>query len=446
MTQDVRYSLRMLRKQPLSNGIIVLSIALLIGAVSVLYTAETDTRAGWAPYPDRDRIVSLWRVGEHKTIALFSSDLFHGFRDGITSFEALGALRGSGQVTLTGMGDPMSYRSLSVTKDVFDITRPKPVQGRLFAEEDYAQASDRLVLISEQLWREKLDADTNIIGGELLLDDKTCSVIGVMPAAMRTTLLAHGPDVWRPMRVDWGDPIGHLRLIAKLKPGATRRNAQAELDVLAPRLESQRTVSDWEKRWGSEGFKTARAVPATRPRWIADNETPPEVIFGYVFAGLLVACIVGITAFNITNLLLARFSARAREVSIRLALGASRLAMVRQLLTETLLLALLGGMVGLLASFWFSDLLRFHRIDPKMDWRLYLLAFSGAATLGMFVVERTREVGIRMAVGATRWQILRLMMWQGIRLMLLRDQLLRARVCTNDCGKTTGLFRSIPCI
>jgi hypothetical protein len=151
IAQDVRYSLRMLRKQPLSNGVIVLTIALLISAVSVLYTAETDTRAGWAPYPDRDRIVSFWRVSEHKTIALFSADLFQGFRDGITAFEALGALRGSGQVTLTGVGDPASYRSLSVTKDVFDITCPIPVQGRLFAEEEYAEASDRLVLISEQL-------------------------------------------------------------------------------------------------------------------------------------------------------------------------------------------------------------------------------------------------------------------------------------------------------
>ena len=382
---DLRYGVRMLRKQPLSNVIVVLTIGLLISAVSVFYTAETDTRAGWAPFPDRDRIVGLGRVNEHKTIALFSADVYHGFRDGIPSFEALGALRGRGQMTLTGVGDPVSYGSLSVTREVFEITRPKAVRGRLFAEEEYAEASDNLVVISEQMWREKLGADTNIIGSDLVLNDKVCKVIGVMPAAMKSSLLAAGADVWWPLRVDRADPIGHLRLVARLKPGASLKQAQAELDVLAPRLEAQRTVSEWEKFWGSEGFKTAHVSPITKPRWIADNETPPELIFYYVFTVLIVVCVVGITCFNITNLLLARFSTRSREVSIRLSLGAGRLRIVRQLLSETFLLALLGGGFGLLTSFWFSDLLRFQNIDPKLDWRLYLLAFSGATVLGILV-------------------------------------------------------------
>lgn len=382
---DLRYGVRMLRIQPLSNGIIVLTIALLISAASVLYTAENDGRAGWAPFPDRDRVVSLWRVAQGRTIVMFSDDLFHGYQEGIRSFEALGAVRPGGQMTLTGVGDPASYSGLDVTREVFEITRPRPVKGRLFAEEEYAGANDNLVILSEQLWREKLDADTNIVGRDLVLNDKACTVIGVMPAAMRTTCLGFNTDIWRPMRVDLSHQIGRLRCYGRLKPGATLKQAQAELDVIAPRLEAQHTLSDWEKRWGSEGFKTARVVPVTANVYLADNNISAELIYSFVFAGLIAVCVVGITCFNITNLLLARFSTRSREMSIRLSLGAGRLRIIRQLLSETMVLALLGGAFGLLASFWFSDLLRYQNIDPKMDWRLYLLAFSGAVALGILV-------------------------------------------------------------
>jgi hypothetical protein len=264
--------------------------------------------------------------------------------------------------------DPASFRSIGITVDVFTITRARPVCGRLFADEEYAEASDSVVLISEQMWREKLAEDTNIIGSDLVFNDRSCTVIGVMPAAMRSTLLAAEPDIWWPMRVDRSDQIGYLRLMGKLKPGATLKQAQAELDVLATQLEAQRTISEWEKYWAPEGFKRARVVPVTKPRWIASNETSPELVFYHVFTALIVVCVVGITCFNITNLLLARFGTRSREISIRLSLGAGRLWIIRQLLTETMLLALLGGVFGLLASFWFSGLLRFHHIDPKMDW------------------------------------------------------------------------------
>jgi predicted permease len=385
ISNDLRYSLRMLRRQPLSNGIIVLTMALLIGALSVLYTAERDGRAAWAPFPDVGRIVSLWRVSERSTIVMFSEDLFHGYQEGISSFEALGAIRPRKPMTLTGVGEPASYRPLDVTKEVFEITRPRAVRGRLFAEEEYTEASDNLVIISEQMWREKLDADTNIIGSDLVLDDRACKVIGVMPAAMRTTCLGFNTDIWRPMRVDQSHQSGRLRLIGKLKPGATLKQAQAEMDVIAPRLEAQHTVTEWEKLWGSEGFESARVVPVTANVYMADNNISRELIFAFVFAGLIVVCVVGITCFNITNLLLARFSTRSREVSIRLSLGAGRLRIVRQLLSETMLLALLGGVFGLLASFWFSDLLRLHHIDPKVDWRLHLLAFSGTVALGILV-------------------------------------------------------------
>lgn len=431
IVQDLWYGLRMLRKQPLSNGIIVLTIALLISGLSVLYTAERDARTAWAPFPDRDRIVTMWRSSEHRTIVLYSSDVYHGFRDGITSFESLGALRGRGSMTLTSMGDPTSYRATSVTRDIFEITQPQPVLGRLFAEEEYAEASDNLILISEQLWREKLGADTNIIGRDLVLDDKARQVIGVMPAGLRSTTLAPDPDIWFPLRVDRSQESGHLHLFGKLKPGATLKQAQAEFDVLAARLEAERTVSEWEKFWGAEGFRTTRVVPLTKNVHFSQG-IPSQILYAWIFAGLVLVCVVGITCFNITNLLLARFSARSRELAIRVSLGAGRLRIVRQLLTETASLAVLGGVLGLLASFWFSNLLRLHHIDPKMDWRLYLIAFSVALLL-------TVLVGLVPALRATRRDLLDSLREGGLGVGGRRRHRLRNSLVTSEVAMASAL-------
>lgn len=395
LKQDVRYGVRALRKQPLGNAIIVLTMALLIGAASVLYASVREERLQYAPFPEVDTMVQVWRVGEHRSTVLFPPAIFLEYQENIGALERLGAIRSGDRMTLTQVGEPVSCAVAEVTAELLPITGLQPIRGRWFDPEEYAEGNNRVVLISEQLWRQTLEADPDIVGRELLLDGQTYPVVGVLPAVIRDTQLAHNVDVWSPMRVDRDQGGFRLRLFGRLKAGVSRRQAQAELDTLAPRLERQHTPSEAEKRRFSAGFSTARAVPMTEFIEATDKEVRSYLLWAWVFASTIMGCVVGIACFNITNLLLVRYGARSREISIRLSLGAGRIRIVQQLLTETLLLALLGGGLGLLASFWLADLLRFQHVDPKIDTRLYLAAFTGTLLLGL-------GVGLGPALRASR--------------------------------------------
>lgn len=385
IAHDLRYSLRALRKQPLSNGIIVLTIALVISAVSVFYTFTKDDQNSFFPFSERDRIVQFWRMGETKKAVMFPGDIVSEYQERLGSHEAFGAVKNAGRMTLTGMGEPTDLHAMGFTLDVFSVIGVGPIRGRLFQKEDEAAGDERRILISEQLWRGQLNEDPAIVGSDLFLNNEPFTVIGVLPATMRRTNIGWDIDVWRLMRVDRADKDFRWLLVAKLKRGVSVRQAHAELQVLAPRFEQQHTPLKREKEWFPKGFKTGWVVPITKPFFTADVEIPAEIVFTYVFGGIIFACVVGIACFNITNLLLARFSARSREIAIRLSLGARRFRIIQQLLTETMVLALLGGMFGLLASFWFSYLLRFQHIDPKLDWRLYLIAACGSMVLGLVI-------------------------------------------------------------
>lgn len=385
IAHDLKHSIRTLHKHPLSNGIIVLTIALVISSVSVLYNSIEDDMAQSVPFPERERVVQFWRIGERKKALMFPANLFLEYQERLESYEALGVIKRSGRMTLTEVGEPKELSSVAVTLDLLPITGLTPIRGRIFQKEDETAGDDNTILISEQVWREKLDEDPNIIGRDLLLDDKPYSVIGVLPAAIRTTKLGFDVDVWRMMRADRSDRAFKLLLVARLKSGVSVGQAQAELDILAPRLEQRHNPGNREKEWYPQGFKTGRVLPLTQPFFTVQNEIPAEIVFAWVFGGTVFACVVGIACFNITSLLLARHSARSREIAIRLSLGARRFRIVQQLLTETVLLALLGGIFGLLGSFWISYILRFQHINPELDWRLYFIALGGSLVLGILV-------------------------------------------------------------
>lgn len=385
IVHDLRFGMRALRKHPFSNTIIVLTIGILIGAVSVIYASLCEDRARLEPFPEPDRLVKLWRIAEKRTEALFPGSLFQEYANELNSFETMGAIQWRQPLTLTGVGETASYSATAVTRDVFWLAGLSPIRGRLFDESEDSTGSERLVIISEQLWREKLEADPDIIGRDLLFDDQPRTVIGVMSAAMRSTHLGYNIDVWHLMRSDQVRQRANLTLVARLKPGVSLSQAQAEFDTLAPRIESQYTPGEHERRVYPGGFKSARVVPLGKRLSNAGNESPVELIFIWIFSVTIMGCVVGVACFNITNLLLARYSARSREIAIRLSLGARRLRVVRQLLTESVLLSFLGGILGLLTSFGIFELLRFQHVNPKFDVRLYLIVLVGTLVLGMLV-------------------------------------------------------------
>lgn len=382
---DFRYAFRQLRKHPFTNAVIVMTIALLIGAVSVIYASLRNEEARYVPFPDPDQMVKLYRTGENRIEELFPADLFREYADRLKTFEGLGALEWRQAMTLTEVGEPVSYQVMGVSANLLQLTRVPPLRGRLFDESESESGADLIVIISEQMWREKLGADESIIGRRLRLNDRQRTVIGVMPEFMRTTRLAFNADIWTPSRLPRDRKGVNLWLIGRLKSGLSRAQAQAELDALAPRVEELHAPDEFERQVYPAGFKGARVHALKKPLVNRGQGVPAQMIFAWVFGGTIIASVVGIACFNVTNLLLARVSARSRETAIRLSLGARPWRIVRQLLTESVLLALLGGLVGLLVSFWFFDLFRLRHFDVRFDWRLYLIAVCGTLALGVSV-------------------------------------------------------------
>ncbi len=381
---DLRQAFRQLRKHPFTNAVIILTIALLIGAVSVIYASLRDKQARYTPFPEPDRMVKFWRTGPKRIVESFSKDLCHGYARGLTSFQDLGALDGRPATTLTDVGESASYHSAAISLELLRLAGVTPISGRVFDETDALEDENRIVLISEQMWRDKLGADEQIIGRELRLDEQLHTVVGVLPKSMRTTRLAFNIDVWRPLFTDRARG-GNYSLFGRLKPGVSMARAQTELDAVAPTLEEKHTVIKNERAVYPGGFSGARIANLNTKLAESARGTPFGVILVYIFMGIIVASVVGIACFNVANLLLARFSARSREIAIRIAIGAGRGRIMRQLLGETVMLSVLGGLLGLLVSFWFFEFLKLQHVDVRMDWRLYLIAATGAIVLGILV-------------------------------------------------------------
>lgn len=219
-----------------------------------------------------------------------------------------------------------------------------------------------------------------MIGRELRFNHERHVVVGVLPAAMRTTWLAFNTDVWLPLRVELRRSDRWLWLFGRLKPGISHTQAQAELDTLAPVLEREFSSNPAEQGRHPLAYHGARIALLGRQLDQTQHGIPVEAMIMWLFAGLIMASVVGIACFNITHLLLVRVLARQREFAIRLSLGAGRGRVVRQFIGETLLITLLGGALGLAVSFWFHDLLQLRHIDARLDWRLYALtAGNGVA-------------------------------------------------------------------
>jgi predicted permease len=384
LVQDARFFARTLRKHPLSNAVVVLTIALLIVGVSVIYASFLGVREKLLPFPEPDRFVKLWRSGEKSVTDSFPGDLHAEFSKSLTSLEGIGALDSSEPKTLTDVGEARSYDVFTVSVNLLKLAGIPPLKGRLFDEADLEAESDSPIIISEQMWREKLEADENIIGRRLRLSDELHLVVGVMPAPMRTTRLAWNADIWILQR--FGPEVRNQSLLfGRLKPGISLEQAQAETRAVAAALEQARSPGDAE-----DGYRSSTLAPIGKNLRERSDRISVEMLLAVLFATVIVACVVGIACFNVTNLLLARVTVRARELAVRVAIGAGRLRIVRLLLMESVLLAVLGGLAGLLLSAWLIYAMRVKGLTVqgltlRFDPQLFLLAAGGALLLGVLV-------------------------------------------------------------
>ncbi len=348
LLQDLRYGARMLLKSPGFTVVAVLALALGIGANSAIFSVVNAVLLRPLPFPEPARLVRLGAGsrGEPTARGVFSFPDYKDVQAQAQTLEYVAGYLNSGTV-LTGEGEePMRILGADVAADYFPLLGVQPELGRVFTRAE-DQPGAAVVVISHGLWQRRFGARPNVLGQQLKMGSTNATIIGVMPAGFEYPFRAEHQDFWAPLN---GHPTPDreqrdehsLPVIARLKPGVTVEQARAELATLARRFEQQYPASN-----------TAVTITAASLHADLTRDVRPAlfILLGAVGFVLLIACA------NVANLLLARAASRSKEIAIRTALGASRWRIVRQLLVESLLLAIVGGGLGLLLAMWGVDLL-----------------------------------------------------------------------------------------
>lgn len=378
MMRDFKFAARALRKSPGFTLMAVICVALGVGVTTTIFSAVDGILLRPLPYPNADQLVAIYSrlAAKGATGINISYEDYLSWRDENRTFSQLGIWTWTNN-TLSGEGEAERVEGAGVTANLFPLLGVRPIIGRSFTPSEELPGNDRVIMLSYGLWQRRFASDPAIVGSPIQVDGLPYTVIGVMPPRFNF------PDrgqVWVPFpNDDWRSGRGnrgYAGAIGRLKPGVTLAQAQADLDVVSRRL---------QQAYPQDNFGWDAEAVALRDDLVGDLRKPLLVFLGAVGCVLLIACA------NVANLMLARGAARQREIAVRTALGAGRRQLVRQVLTESMLLALVGGAVGAVLAKFGVQLLRFafpngdvpFYVSLEMDGRVLLFAVLVSALTGV---------------------------------------------------------------
>ncbi|HVF72955.1 MAG TPA: ABC transporter permease [Chthoniobacterales bacterium] len=395
LSQDVRYGARMLLKNPGFTIIAVFALALGIGANSAIFSVVNALLLRPLPYKNPSQLVVIWENAAHLGFPKNTpspANFLDWQRQG-TVFEGMGAFA-ERSFNLTGVGEPERLDGRRVSANLFDLLGVKPILGRTFVPEE-DKPGTKVALLNESLWKRRFGSDPGVVGRALALNGESYTVIGVLPSSVRLPAFGNWRDqVWVPLAFPADEAAARgnhfLEVIARMKPGVSLEQARAEMQTIAARLAQQ---------YPEDNTRIGSVVNPLHEEIVGNMKPALLILLGAVAFVLLIACA------NVANLLLARAAARHKEIALRLALGADRRRLTKQLLVESVMLSLLGSAVGLALAY--AGLRVLTRFIPADVAHAELITIDGKVMLFTLIVAVVTGLvfGLAPASQATHFNI-----------------------------------------